>query len=391
MDRMGLSGQASANSIQDSPLRSFKLPPCSTLPILAVIASGLPFEANSADLSKAHDPHFESDPLAELADVIECRASTASINNLREGYLHSVVHPDSSPRYRNWKRLPTLDDKRIEIELPGEINVFGMNTKKVVLEKGTFRAILDGVTPRELSDHAGLTYRKRYGLFFENVGVKPVALKNLSSHGEVYIRAMLARESDDGKGVSVGCTDFRDSRAQQRGQAGLDTPYEFGAEADSLKMVGDVLSCRVSPRVGARFLASMSKRPENSPFISKWKYKFDETGAEWTLPKPIKVDGITISKIWFVGDAVAGVAEGTTPTLLGRRWRMEETENGSGDQLFLRKLNDRVASDGWIEGRERFVLQWEPGVTVTGCSYNESYPEYGWWPEEEEHEEGKQG
>ena len=379
--------QASANSLQGIPLRGLISHLNSTLPLLAVFACGLPVHAHAADLSKAHDPHFESDPLAELADIIECRASSGSINNLREGYLHSLVHPDSSPRYSGWKRTPTLGDKSIEIELPAPINVFGMSTKKVVLTNGSFRAILDGVPLKNVIDHAGLEYRKStFGIGWGEAGIKPVALRNLGS-GAVDVRAVVAGEIWNEDTVSVGCTDFQDSRQQQRYEAGLDSPFEFGAETDSLKMVSDILSCRANRRDDVRFVHSILKRSAGNPFIKKWKYKSDETGAEWTLPRPIKVDGITISKIWLVGDGIAGVAKGTTATQLGRRWMMEETENDTGDQLFLRKLNDRVASDGWVEERERFALQWEPGITVTGCNYGESYPAYGWWPEEEEHED----
>lgn len=336
--------------------------------------------AQATVLSKKHDPHFESDPLVELAATIECRAAPSSTHHLAEGLRHSLLHSGSSPRYAEWKRRPDADDSRIEIELPSEINVFGTRTRSITLTEGKFEAILDGITLDEVSRNAGFQRRQDT---WKDVAIKPIAVRN-AGNGSIKVRAMIARNDTRPGQLVAGCGEFVDTRQQERDRSRVDAPFKLGADSDVMKVVHDILTCRSNRHEEARLRSSLLMHSSSDTPSTPWKHQRGEQGSEWTLPTPLDIDGLTVSKLWLIDDSIAAVVEATSRKQLGRQWRLEENYNDSLDQLYLRTLDARIADDGWIEGRERFVLEWEKGTSVTGCNYEESYPDYGWWPEEDD-------
>lgn len=354
--------------------------------LLLAVACTLPAQAVAQNFSTKRAADLERPPLQILQDVILCRASSSSSYHIRQGFIDGLDDLNGNPRYANWRGTPRSDGSGLEIELPAEISVFGMNTRKVLLNYASFWAILEGTSLDDVIHRGGLKHRAGLYDTHDIVGTRPVALRTMST-GIANVRSIVARTMDNSGNVYVGCGDVSESRPRAGESDDLDTSADYHSNAGRLKIIGDYLSCRLERADAADSAVALVRNYHRVPPATRWSGRAIKDTSEWLLPEPIMVDGISVSRIWLSGEHAYGVVEATPSSALAGRWAMTATESDAVEALFVRRLDDRVAPDGWIEERERIAFQWGQGITLTGCRYGQSYPAYGWWPEWDENRE----
>lgn len=310
--------------------------------------------------------------LAELEAVLECRPSRHS-----QGQLLAALLADpgiqSSP-------LPLVHRRAwIGVRLPVPITVFGQQARDVVVvEGGDLTAILPDVAIAEVIAANGLQAHRSAGK--NGVWIKPVAWRPIGT-GRVEMRVQVAVLDWSSPGrIQVGCGIDEASRTELRASVGLPARGVIGPHAHIGPIIRRVLSCRGNAQESAQLQAALMTADAQDARFEGWS---STGGAAWTLPRPVQLDGAAVSVLWLVNGGVVGVIDNATSVDLSARWMLEAREGPGGDGLYTHDLPTTQAEDGWAENRTRFVRHWKSETWVTGCEYAETYPERGWWPEEQ--------
>jgi hypothetical protein len=327
----------------------------------------------------------EVQALVDLTVVIECRATSDVEQQVSSNAWKIALDSpaEASPGYQAWKIAEQDDSSIREVELPGEITVFGYKTNRLAITADAFLAVLHGESVEKVGAKLGLVRHEEP--MFAHIYSKPLSLRNGGEDG-IHLRGLTAVEVATDKGmVMVGCESRHDTRSDQLRRRGKETPQDLAPGVDISQFLEKVMSCEATAleNSSAGWDLALWESRNDQRYVG-WRGGRDEDDNRWwTPPAPLTINGEPVTRILKLGSTLYAEQDGEVAGRLAKEWQLDMHEADGNEVMYAQFYEPSAAEDGWNEQRTRIVRQWQPGKTLHGCQYEQKFPEFGSTPDDE--------